>query len=103
VATVSLHEKKWLFNGFLIAIKRPDAFPEAREYAEQWLSSTENEHRLRPYRGKLEQLLYQEDLPEKIQEVLKKYHDDYVEQMTEERLEQYRSELSPRNILALSA
>jgi hypothetical protein len=102
VPKLSEHEKQWLFDAFILAIKRPDVFSEERCYAEGWLANTDNDRALRRYRGKIHILLYQEILPEVIVELLRRAHNDHVESLaekSEEAFKQYRAKLSPRNIL----
>jgi hypothetical protein len=102
VATVGIHDKEWLFSSFIITIKRPDVFPEARQQALEWLSNPDNNRILRRYKKPLEVLLYEEVLPEPVHDLLKSYHDDYVEQLlTRGELDDYRKVLSPRHILAM--
>lgn len=94
---VSQEEMEYLFNGFVLMIRQPEVFREERMLAEIWLSDYRNEKVLKPYT--VEAVLELEVLPEAVYQLLKEYHDDYVEQMPEHVLEQYRDRQLPKNIL----
>lgn len=86
--TVSEEEKESLCSGFVLMVKNPAVFPEEHMLAEIWLSDHRNTDILKPYT--VEQILAQEVIPHRIYQLLKEYHDDYVEQMPERVIEQYR-------------
>ena len=95
--TVSQDERDSLFSGFILMIKQPELFHEERMLAEHWLADPRNHRELRPF--SVEEVLEQAVLPEKVYDLLKSYHDDYVEEMPEEILEQYRKRQMPHVIL----
>jgi len=86
MGTVSSEEKHILLNGFILMIKEPLHNPDEHMLAVIWGS----DYRYGKRAQNIDEELELSVLPTWLYELFKERHDDWVEEMSEETLQQYR-------------